>query len=81
MSTSDRIRIEILNRAKLTHEENAESVYVRQHQTINDAIERLQAILDNMLAPGDDEMHGGITWADVAVNAHIIDALQRAELA
>jgi len=51
--------------------ESAESVYIRQHATIFDAIERLQGILDNMLAPGDDE----ITWADVAHHAHIVDAL------
>jgi hypothetical protein len=58
-------------------EQGAESVYIGQYHTIYDAIERLQAVLDNMLAPGDDE----ITWADVAHHAHIVEALQRAELA
>ncbi|GAC1654596.1 MAG: hypothetical protein NVS4B6_31080 [Mycobacterium sp.] len=58
-------------------QESAETVYIRQHATIQAAIESLQCILDEMLDPTDNE----ITWADVAHHAHIVDALMRAELA
>lgn len=49
--------------------------YMRQHAIISAAIEKLQATLDNMRAPDDD--NAPITWGDVAHNAHIADALQR----
>jgi hypothetical protein len=58
--------------------ETAEAVYVSQHATILAAIESLQATLDNMRAPGDPD--APITWVDVSTNAHIVDALRRAEL-
>ena len=58
--------------------ESAESVYVRQHATIYAAVANLQSILDDMRAPGDPD--APISWLDVATNAHIVEALQRAGL-
>jgi hypothetical protein len=59
--------------------ETAESVYLRQQVAIAAAIDKLQAVLDDMRAPGDPD--APIGWADVATNADVVDALHRAELA
>jgi hypothetical protein len=52
--------------------ESAETVYMRQHATITEAIARLQATLDLMQAP--DKSDAPITWGDVAEFAHVAEA-------